>query len=152
LTDAVRKLKPGSPFLVYLYYALDNRPTWYRMLWKATDLCRRVISRLPRRLRFLVSQAIAALIYFPLARFARLVEGAGFSTAGLPLAAYRDKSFYAMRTDALDRFGTGLEERFTAGQIEDLMRAAGLTDITFAPTEPFWCALGYRDPREVLPA
>jgi SAM-dependent methyltransferase len=152
LTDAVRKLKPGSPFLVYLYYALDNRPNWYRMLWRATDICRRVISRLPRRLRFLVSQAIAALIYFPLARFARLVESAGFSTAGLPLAAYRDKSFYAMRTDALDRFGTGMEERFTAGQVEELMRAAGLTDIAFAPTEPFWCALGYREPPEVLPA
>ena len=26
LKDCVAKLKPGAPFLVYLYYALDNRP------------------------------------------------------------------------------------------------------------------------------
>jgi len=26
LEDCVRKLKPGAPFLVYLYYALDGRP------------------------------------------------------------------------------------------------------------------------------
>jgi SAM-dependent methyltransferase len=149
LKDAVTKLKPGSPFLVYLYYAFDNRPHWYRMLWRATDLSRRLISRLPRRSRFLVSQAVAALVYFPLARLAALVEGAGLSSAGLPLAAYRDKSFYAMRTDALDRFGTRLEKRFSAEEVEELMRAAGLTDVVIAQTEPFWCALGYRESSEV---
>jgi len=34
------KLKPDAPFLVYLYYALDNRPVWYRLLWRITDLAR----------------------------------------------------------------------------------------------------------------
>ncbi len=29
------KLKPNAPFLVYLYYALDNRPIWYRLLWRS---------------------------------------------------------------------------------------------------------------------
>src|SRR5665647_3397548 len=28
-----RKLKPGAPFLVYLYYSFDNQPAWYQRLW-----------------------------------------------------------------------------------------------------------------------
>jgi ubiquinone/menaquinone biosynthesis C-methylase UbiE len=30
LRACVRKIKPGAPFLVYLYYAFDNRPAWFR--------------------------------------------------------------------------------------------------------------------------
>src|SRR6266851_8938066 len=26
----VKALKPGAPFLIYLYYAFDNRPGWFR--------------------------------------------------------------------------------------------------------------------------
>src|SRR5262249_61545616 len=32
LAGIARKLKPGAPLLVYIYYALDNRPRWYRLL------------------------------------------------------------------------------------------------------------------------
>src|SRR5262249_20378222 len=64
-------LNPNAPFLVYLYYALDNRPVWYRLLWRVTDLTRLVVSRLPHPLRFAISQSAAALIYWPLARVAR---------------------------------------------------------------------------------
>jgi ubiquinone/menaquinone biosynthesis C-methylase UbiE len=35
MADCVRKLKPGAPFLVYLYYAFDNRPLWFRWIWRA---------------------------------------------------------------------------------------------------------------------
>ena len=45
LRSAARALKPGAPLLVYLYYAFDNQPAWYRAVWRATDLARRVISR-----------------------------------------------------------------------------------------------------------
>ena len=31
LAACVRKLKPGAPFLLYVYYAFDNRPRWFRM-------------------------------------------------------------------------------------------------------------------------
>ena len=36
------KLKSGAPFLVYLYYALDNRPAWYRVLWRMSNMARLV--------------------------------------------------------------------------------------------------------------
>ena len=47
-----------------------------------------------------------------------------------------------MRTDALDRFGTKLEHRFTRTQIQKMMENAGLEQIVFSGNEPFWCAVG----------
>ena len=75
------KLKPDAPFLVYLYYALDNRPVWYRLLWRITDLARLVVSRLPHPLRLVISQSVAALIYWPLARLRGLCHGAAAQQA-----------------------------------------------------------------------
>src|SRR4051812_15147360 len=141
LASAVRPLKPGAPFLVYLYYAFDNRPAWYRALWRATDLVRRVISRSPGRVKHAVTTAIAAVVYLPLARLARLLGAAGMDVERLPLSFYRDRSFYTMRTDAFDRFGTRLEQRFTADEIRAMMQAAGLTDVVVSPSSPYWCAV-----------
>jgi len=49
-----------------------------------------------------------------------------------------------MRTDARDRFGTPLEQRFTREEIDGMMRSAGLTDVVFSDSEPFWCAVGVK--------
>lgn len=144
IRSCVRKLKPGAPFLVYLYYALDNRPWWFRMLWKTSNLGREIISRSPSVLKKLISEGIAMLIYWPLARFARLAEKAGVRVSNFPLSHYRSMSFYTMRTDALDRFGTRLEQRFSQAQIRQMMTQAGLTDIRFSPEEPYWCAVGFK--------
>lgn len=140
----VRKLKPGAPLLLYLYYAFDQRPFWFRLLWRMTDVARRIISSLPFRLRLMLSQVIALLVYLPLARTARLLAGAGLNVDAFPLSQYRDQSFYTMRTDALDRFGTRLEQRFTAAQIRAMMEAAGLERVQFSDAAPYWCAVGYR--------
>jgi ubiquinone/menaquinone biosynthesis C-methylase UbiE len=138
------KLKPNAPFLVYLYYAFDNRPVWYRLLWRVTDLARFVVSRLPHRLRLAISQSVAALVYWPLARLARFVSRRGRSASALPLSYYADKSFYVMRTDAYDRFCTRLEKRFRRAEIERMLARAGFKDITFSDKQPFWCAVGIK--------
>ncbi len=140
----VAKLKPGAPFLLYLYYAFDNRPGWFRALWRATDEARKVISRMPERRKLAVTQTIAATVYWPLARTAALLERAGVSIEAFPLSSYRKSSFYTMRTDALDRFGTQLEQRFTADEIRRMMEAAGLERVTFGDASPYWCAVGFR--------
>ena len=57
---------------------------------------------------------------------------------------YKDRSFYTMRTDALDRFGTRLEHRYTRAEITDMMHAAGLERVTISPEAPYWCAVGFR--------
>jgi SAM-dependent methyltransferase len=144
LNAVVRKLKTGAPLLVYLYYAFDNRPAWFRALWHMSDYARRIISRWPWGLRYGTSQVIAAGVYWPLARTARLLEAISLRPRSWPLAYYRNKSFYVMRTDALDRFGTRLERRFTRAEIERMLRAAGLVEIRFSDDTPYWCAVGIR--------
>jgi SAM-dependent methyltransferase len=144
IKSCVAKLKPGAPMLLYLYYALDGKPWLFRAIWQASDLVRKVVSALPRPLKFAVCQLIAGAVYWPLARLAGLLEKMGAKVDNLPLSDYRHLSFYSMRTDALDRFGTRLEQRFTRVQIDAMMRAAGLTDIRFLEGPPFWCAVGFR--------
>src|ERR1051326_4910781 len=121
--ECVRRLKPGAPFLLYLYYAFDNRPAWFRLLWRISNLVRVVVSRLPFWLRSFLSELAAACIYWPFARSARLAERLGFHIQSFPLSAYRDRSFYQMRNDALDRFGTRIE-KIAAKRASGLRRRA----------------------------
>jgi ubiquinone/menaquinone biosynthesis C-methylase UbiE len=151
LRSCAAKLKPGAPFLVYLYYAFDNRPGWFRALWKATDFSRRLICRLPAWLKVVLTSVVAGVVYFPLARLARAAESLGFKVDGFPLSYYRNRSFYTMRTDALDRFGTRLERRFTREQIGTMMNNAGFRSVTFSPSQPYWCAVGYRRDDDAVP-
>ena len=98
---------------------------------------------MPMPLRYASSQAMAAGVYWPLAKTAKTLETLGVDVANFPLSGYRNRTFYMMRTDALDRFGTRLEQRFTRIQIEKMMRDAGLDDIRFG-TKAFWCAVGIK--------
>ena len=144
MQECVRVLKPGAPFLVYLYYSLDNRPAWYRTVWKASDAVRHVVSRMPHGVRHVVADVVAASVYWPLARAARVGEQLGLDVSTVPLAAYRQHSLYIMRNDALDRLGTPLEQRFSRAEIERMMQSAGLTKIRFHEGVPFWCAVGFK--------
>jgi SAM-dependent methyltransferase len=142
LKSCVATLKPGAPFLLYLYYRFDQRAAWFRLLWRASDIIRRLTSKMPYGARYFASQILAVFIYWPLARAATVCERLGLRVDSFPLAYYRDKAFYVMRTDALDRFGTALEQRFTRVEIEKMMRDAGLVDIRFSDQPPYWCAIG----------
>jgi ubiquinone/menaquinone biosynthesis C-methylase UbiE len=144
LRTCVRKLKPRALFLVYLYYAFDNRPAWFRMIWRASEWGRRVLSRAPFRIRSAITDVLAGVLYWPLARTAKLLRRFGIRAEHLPLSAYSDQSFYVMRTDALDRFGTRLEKRFTRAEIMRMMEDAGLEQIRFSDAEPYWVATGIR--------
>lgn len=144
LQACVRKLKKGAPFLLYLYYRFDNRPFWFVQLWRLSEIGRRKISKLPFRQKLWVTKLIAALIYYPLARLSFLLEKIGFNVSSMPLSTYRHTSFYTMKTDALDRFGTTLEQRFTKKEMQAMMARAGLKDVVFSALEPYWCAVGVK--------
>ena len=60
----------------------------------------------------------------------------------LLLMAFGYKTFYVLKTDALDRFGTRLEKRFTKNEIREMMAEAGFKDISFSNGTPFWVAIG----------
>ena len=142
MDSCVKLLKPGAPFLVYLYYNFDNRPAWFVLIWRASELIRRVISIMPPIVKNVATDLIALTVYWPLAKLSWLGERLGFNTQHMPLHAYRDCSFYTMRTDARDRFGTPVEKRFTRGEITIVMQRSGLGNIVISDSEPFWCAVG----------
>jgi hypothetical protein len=105
---------------------------------------RRFVAGLPTGLKDLLCDALALVVYCPMARLARIAERLGGDVSNFPLAMYRTRSFYTMRTDSRDRFGTPLERRFTAGEIPEMMEAAGLERVQLSESEPFWCAMGFK--------
>lgn len=140
----VEMIKPGAPFLVYLYYAFDNRSALFKFIWRCSDLLRRGICMLPGGLKHWVTDLLALLVYYPMARFALLVDKLGVDASSIPLAYYRNHTFYTMRTDSRDRFGTPLEQRFTRQQIKAMMEVAGLGEVRFSDNAPYWCAVGIK--------
>ena len=74
LESCVKKLKKGAPFLIYLYYRFDNKPLWFRALWKISDIFRIIISKLPFQLKLYLTKVIAIFIYLPLARTSLFFE------------------------------------------------------------------------------
>ena len=144
ISSCIKLLKPGSPFLLYIYYSFDNRPIWFKYLWKLSNLVRFIISKLPKFLKFLTCDIIALLVYYPLARFVFIFEKFGFKLKNFPLHFYSSKNFYVMRTDSRDRFGTPLENRFSKKKIFEMMKMSGLEKIKFRRSPPFWTAIGYK--------
>jgi ubiquinone/menaquinone biosynthesis C-methylase UbiE len=144
LVACARKLKRGAPCLVYTYYAVvETRPWWFRGIWRVAEAARRIVSRFPFRLKLWLTTAMAAVIYWPLGRLSRLLEKLGVDVSNIPLSAYRLRSFYFMRTDALDRFGTRRERRFTRSELQEMMEQAGLERVKIEGP-PYWLALGFK--------
>ena len=144
INSCVKLLKPGAPFLLYIYYSFDNRPTWFKFVWMISNLLRLVINRLPKFFNFLICDIIAIFIYYPIARFILLIKKIGIDFKNFPLYSYHSRSFYVMRTDSRDRFGTPLEKRFTKKQILKMMKESGLEKIKFKNSIPFWTAMGLK--------
>ena len=144
ILSCAAKLKPGGRMLAYLYYRFDFQPLWFRALWRVSDLLRRLISRLPYGMKLVTTWLIAVLVYLPLARLSGVFERLGADVTHFPLSYYRRRSVYAMKTDALDRFGTSLELRFTQPEIRAMFERAGFESIEFSPGKPYWCVTGVK--------
>ena len=140
IRDVASKIKSGGFFLCYLYYKLENKPVFYRGLFWASNSLRWVISRLPYAVRRLMTRIIAALVYLPLARSAKLLENRGRNVSNFPLHHYANMPFVMLQNDALDRFGTRLEQRFSKREIIEMLGSAGfdLSTLKFSDLEPFW--------------
>jgi len=147
MKKCVAKIKTNGWFLVYLYYKLDNRGSFYKWLFYLSNFFRRIISSLPPSLKLFICDLIAIVIYLPLISLSKiicLISPSSNLYKKIPLSYYCDKSFNIIRNDALDRFGTPLEQRFSKSEIEQMMRSAGLTNIKFSPNEPYWHAIGQK--------
>lgn len=102
---------------------------------------------MPKGLKHFICDIIAVTIYLPfilLAKVVKLCTAKSQLYKKVPLSYYLNKSFTVIRNDALDRFGTPLEHRFSKSQIEAMMTEAGLGDIVFSDNEPYWHVIGKR--------
>ncbi len=140
IKDVSLRIKPGGMFLCYLYYDLDNKPFFYKLIFRAVNAVRKVISLLPQRIKRVVCSSIAAIIYWPLARFSKLMNRIGMNTSNIPLHHYANMPFVMLANDALDRFGTSLEQRFSKAEITEMLDSAGfdISTLRFSESEPFW--------------
>jgi SAM-dependent methyltransferase len=141
LSKVAQKIKPGSFLLCYLYYKLDDKDVLYRALFKVADKLRGHITKLSSRKKRAVTWMIAALIYLPLARFSKLLKCMKIRVSNIPLHHYADMPFVMLANDALDRFGTSLEQRFDKNEISAMLNSANFDTETlyFSEKEPYWC-------------
>jgi len=145
LIDCVKKIKSGGYFLVYLYYRFENRPFYFGFFYWLSNLLRRGVSKLPHRMKRWACDFLTITLYMPfvlLCRFLRILGVPEKFRFNIPLQAYERQSFYIIRNDSLDRFGTPLEQRFSTKEIKEMMAKAGLTEIIFSNKMPFWHAVG----------
>jgi SAM-dependent methyltransferase len=143
----VEKVRKGGYFLTYLYYNFDNRGTAFRTVYKLSNLVRLGICKLPKKPKKIVCDILAVSVYMPFILLNRGLKkiGVGKNIRGkIPLVGYENKSFYIIRNDSLDRFGTPLEQRFTKKEIQEMMEKCGLQNIVFSGNIPFWHAVGQK--------
>jgi SAM-dependent methyltransferase len=140
IKDISKKIRSGGTFHAYLYYKLDHKPLHYRTLFLISTPLRWFISRMPHSIRRSISQVIALVVYWPLARTAKLLAARGKDISNFPLHHYANKPFVMLANDALDRFGTSLEKRFSKAEITEMLRLANfdVSTLVFSDVEPFW--------------
>ncbi len=141
----VDKVKKGGYFFTYLYYNLDNRGLLFRSLFNMSALIRKGVSKLPAKSKRICCDFLAIALYMPFVGLSRFLKILGVKESirkKIPLHGYENKSFYIIRNDALDRFGTPLEQRFSKEEIKSMMEKSGLTDIVFSEKIPYWHAVG----------
>ena len=144
MKDCVKKVKKGGYFYCYLYYNLETRGWWFKTLYWLSNLVRKVVCRFPASIKRFVCDILAIVIYMPLVLWVRFLVFIGLRKLAvkMPLSAYNNKSFFVIRNDALDKFGTRLEQRFSKKQVEEMMGNCGLENIVISPLSPFYHAIG----------
>jgi SAM-dependent methyltransferase/uncharacterized protein YbaR (Trm112 family) len=139
LTDTQRavqrlaaKLKPGGRLRLYLYW---KRPGLSGLLLKMVEVVRRVTTRLPFGLLRALCALLAAALFLAVVLPYRLLSAIGVRRhAHWPLFVYTRYPFTILYNDQFDRFSAPLEKRYTAGEVEALLRGAGLNDVRVWPS------------------
>lgn len=144
MIDCVKKLKKGGYFYCYLYYNLENRGFIFNVLFWLSNLLRKVVSKLSPGYKKNVCDVLAVILYMPFVFLSRFFNFLGFKKLAkdIPLSDYADKTFFIIRNDSLDRFGTTLEQRFSKQQVIELMENSGLKNIVVSPASPYYHAVG----------
>jgi SAM-dependent methyltransferase len=144
MKDCVKKVKKDGYFYCYLYHNLETRGWLFKTLYWLSNLLRYPVCRLPSGIKRIVCDVLAVVIYMPFVLWVRFLVLIGLRKIAIkmPLSAYNNKSFFIIRNDALDKFGTTLEQRFSKKQVEEMMVNCGLSEIVISPMTPFYHVIG----------
>jgi len=144
MKDAVKKVKIGGYFYCYLYYNLENRGLIFKKIFAMSTTVRNKVSKMNSRNKKIVCDLIAIFFYMPFVIISKIFNFFGLHKISkkIPLSDYSNKSFFIIRNDALDRFGTTLEQRFSKKQVITMMENSGLKEIILSPGSPFYHAIG----------
>jgi len=140
-TDALAEVRAlarcSRKILVFLYYALDNRPPLWRIMLHAVTFLRRNLAKVrDPRARSFITWGFTLGAYLPLIGLGRLLSPLGLAHT-VPLHDfYRGKSIRRIRQDVYDRFFTRIEQRFDRREIltlEDTFRK-----VVVSEQMPYW--------------
>ena len=134
----VRSLKSLAPrLLVYLYYALDNKPFYYRLLLNLYTPLRRLTCRIgSESFRVAFSWAAVILFYLPFIALGYLLKPIGLSQFVPLFDEHHWAGLGGMRHSAYDRFFTRIEQRVSREQIMSLRDT--FDRVTVAPGQAYW--------------
>jgi len=136
--EEVRVLRRFAPeLLIFLYYALDNRPVYFRLILKLVTALRALLSRIENgTFRKAFSVAGTYLLYLPLVWLGRALKPFGQSSHVPLYDFYKDKSPQRIEQDVYDRFFTRIEQRVTRGEIFALKDS--FSSVTVSDNIPYW--------------
>lgn len=136
--DEVRALARLAPtLLIFLYYALDNRPrAWQLALAAVTRLRLAAAGVRDRRARSVITWAALVLLYLPLIGLGTLLRPAGLARYVPLYEFYHDKSLRRIRQDVYDRFFTRIEQRYRREEI--LALKDRFREVTVSEHPPYW--------------
>ncbi|MEW6543814.1 MAG: class I SAM-dependent methyltransferase [Nitrospirota bacterium] len=138
MLQALRRIAHYAPWwLVFVYYALDNRPRYFTWLLRIVSLIRLRLSRLHSpKARAVLAAGLAGAVYLPL-RAARNVARPFGLGRYVPLAdIYEEASWPFLCHAAYDRFFTPIEQRVRRPEIFSLRDTFAEVQVSDLP--PYW--------------
>ena len=138
LTELRRFASMAPTHLYCVYYALDNRPAYFRALLRLVTALRLSVSRIRSPLfRRAFSRAVVALVYLPLLTVGRAAEPFGLAHR-IPLwEGYRDnRSLRVLEQNAYNRFFNPIEQRVTRREVEALRDT--FSEVVISENMPYW--------------
>jgi hypothetical protein len=141
-TDALKVIpslgRYAPDLLVYLYYALDNRPAYFRWLLSVVTAIRNAACRVRAGwFRSWFTWAVATLVYRPCVVLGTLLQPLDLARYVPLYEVYRGKSLTRIRQDVYDRFFTGIEQRYSRQEIRMLLQHT-FREVTISEGWPYW--------------
>lgn len=134
----VRALRKFAPrLLIYLYYSLDNRPFYFKIMLAAVNILRKRLSHFKSKgFRSSFTWLASVLIYLPLIWVGKLLRSGGLAKYVPLYEGYNEKSLKRIRQDVYDRFFTRIEQRFSRHEIMKL--TDNFQQVVVSNELPYW--------------